>query len=370
MKVGMLTSVGDRCGIAEYSQDLADGLRKLVDLDVVAVWDRSSPWNAYLAQSTERLNTADVVHIQHEYSFWGSVLPRQNRFFEQVAGIGKPIVLTAHTLDPTTQVLGLHLPGPLPRKALKLMLAYYPPYRQTIERATFQIADRIIIHDSFAAGKLEGRGIPRSKMGIIPMGIPAANLEPGLGDAFRRKFGLEGRKLITVFGFVRPGRGYETALDALTKLGNDAVLIIAGGPQTESQKAYVDSLSADIEVRGLRDRVVITGYLPDEEVPGAMQAADIALIPQEHGTGSYSLMVALGYGKPILASDLRFLLEFEDVLWTFKRGDSEDLAGKLRILLEDEETRNRLSGKALAYAKDHSWDKIAEKTVEVYQELI
>ena len=369
MKVRMLTSVGDRCGIAYYSQDLAEGLRSLVDLEVVPIWDRVLPWEDYRDQSAERLNAADVVHIQHEFSFWGSILPGQNKFFDQVSSIRKPIVLTAHTLDPVQQVLGLSLPGSLPRKALKRMLAMYPPYRRTIERSTFEVADRIIIHDSFSASRLEGRGIPRSKVRVIPMGVPAPNSEPG-GNSFRRKFGLEGRTLITVFGFVRPGRGYESSLDALPGLDRDAVLVIAGGPQTEPQRAYLNALSADIEARGLKDRVLVTGYLPDEEVPGAMQAADVVLIPQEHGTGSYSLMVALGYGKPILASDLQCFLDFEPSLWIFKRGDSKDLGAKLGTLLADEESRKRLSTKALAYAREYSWERIAEKTVEIYEELI
>ena len=366
MKVGMLTSVGDRCGIAYYSQDLAQGLRGLVDLEIVPVWDRVSTWEAHLAESANRLNENDIVHIQHEYSFWGSVLPGQNKFFEQVSSIRKPIVLTAHTLDPVQQVLGLSLPGSLTRMVLKLMLASYPPYRRTIERATFGVADRIIIHDAPSAARLESRGIPTSKIRIIPMGVPAANPDPALGEAFRRRFGLEGRTLLTVFGFVRPGKGYEIVLDVLPR---DAVLVIAGGPQTQPQKAYLDGLMAEIESKGLGEQVVVTGYLSDEEVPGVMQAADIVLIPQEHGTGSYSLMVALGYGKPILASDLRFFLDFESVLWTFRSGDSKDLSAKLETLLSDEETRNRLSTKALSYAREHSWSKIAEKTLEVYQEL-
>ena len=119
MKVGMLTSTSERCGISVYSADLAAGMAKLVDLDIVSVWDPSEPWDAYLAESSESLNAADVVHIQHEYSFWGSVLPGQNKFFDQVSSIKCPIVMTAHTLDPAAKVLGLDLPGSFLRKTAK-----------------------------------------------------------------------------------------------------------------------------------------------------------------------------------------------------------------------------------------------------------
>ena len=202
------------------------------------------------------------------------------------------------------------------------------------------------------------------------MGVPAPNSDTAQGSEFRSKYGLEGRTLITVFGFVRPGRGYETALDALLKLGRDTVLVIAGGPQTAQHETYLDGLSADIETRGLKDQVLVTGYLPDESVPGAMQAADVVLCPQETGTGSYSVQVALGYGRPIIASNLpcfKYMEETGICLLTFTR---KDLIAKLKSVLEDGMLRQSLSERAFAYAAEHSWEKIAEKTVEVYKELI
>ena len=373
MKIGMLTSTEERCGIAVYSRDLADGLRTMVDLNIVPVWDRTSSWENYLAESSKQLNECDIVHIQHEYSFWGSVLPGQNKFFDQASSIRKPIILTAHTLDPAAQVLGLSLPGSPLRKLAKRILAGIPSYRQIIECKTFTVGDRIIIHDSHAASRLESRGIPKSRIRIIPMGVPSPNSDTAQGSEFRSKYGLEGRTLITVFGFVRPGRGYEAILDVLPILGRDVVLVIAGGPQTAQHETYLDGLSADIETRGLKDQVLVTGYLPDESVPGAMQSTDVVLCPQEAGTGSYSVQVSFGYGCPIVASDLlcfKYLEETAGCLLTYSRDNTGDLASKLLLVLTDESVRKRLSAASLCYAAEHSWEKIAEKTVEVYKELI
>ena len=372
MKVGMLTSVGDRCGIATYSEDLAVGLRSLVDLDIVPVWDQASPWEVYRTQAADHLNAADVVHVQHEYSFWGSVLPRRNKFFDQISSIRRPIVMTAHTLNPVGQVLGLDLPGSVFRKTAKRILAAYPPYRRTIEIETFKVADRIIIHDSFARERLVSRGIPESSIRIIPMGVPAADPTPGQGEAFRRKFGLEGRTLLTVFGFVRPGRGYEAALDALSMLDRPATLVMAGAPQIPRHEVYLDALMAEVKSRGLSDQALVTGYLTGEGVAGLMQASDIILCPQEFGTGSYSVLVALPYGRPIIASDLPFFaaLGEDDCLLTFKTGDAQDLAARINSVLGNQALREELSNGAVAYAREHTWHKIAEKTVKVYQELL
>lgn len=372
MKVGMLTSATEQCGIAVYSRDLAEGLRPLTELHVVPVWDGETLWEDYLCDSTARLNDCDVVHIQHEYSFWGSILPGQNRFFEHVSAIRRPIVLTAHTLGTVGEVLGLNLPGSLSKKLAKRMLAVLPSYRNKVERRTFDVADRIIVHDIPSAERLKPRGIDASKIRILPMGVPTPVLEPGLGDAFRSQYNLKGKRLIVIFGFIRPGRGYEAMLDILPDLNSDVMLIIAGGPQTQAHQIYLNMLKSEIESKHLQDRVVTAGYVFSEQVPGVMQAADIVLCSQEHGTGSYTLQVALGYGRSILASDLPCFTSLEETcgcLITYKRYNKDDLLSKLNLLLSDRSASERISQHALAYALENSWERVAERTLEVYKEL-
>jgi glycosyltransferase involved in cell wall biosynthesis len=376
MKVAMLTNVGERCGVAAYSRSLDAELAKIVDLDVVPTWRQTDLWEEYVSSTLRRLNACDIVHIQHEYSFWGSILPRvggfSGRFIGFASRIRPPIVLTVHTLDSVREMFGLDRPGSGYRRAAKRILAAIPAYRNVIERRTFEVADRIIIHDPAAAARLKGRGIPESKIRMVPMGVPPPNPDPKLGDEFRRSFGLEGKTLIVVFGFVRPGRGYEAVLDALPMLSRPATLVIAGGCQTEAQNAYLDSLKASVERAGLRDQVVITGYLTDESAAGAMQTADIILCPQESDTGSYSIQVAFAYGRPIIASDLpcfTYAEQSHGCPLTFAAGDARDVAAKLNSVMDDRAIGDALSQRALDYAAGHSWYRIAEKTVEVYQEL-
>ena len=46
-------------------------------------------------------------------------------------------------------------------------------------------------------------------------------------------------------------------------------------------------------------------------------------------------------------------------------GDIEDLAGKMRMLLDDPAQRSRLSSNAVAWAEEFNWDTAAEKTLEI-----
>jgi glycosyltransferase involved in cell wall biosynthesis len=162
-------------------------------------------------------------------------------------------------------------------------------------------------------------------------------------------------------------------LEALPMLDPRVTLVIAGGAQTDAQCEYLDSLMENVSSLGLRDRVVVTGYLSDDQVAGAMRAADVVLLPQLSATGSYTVQIAYAYGKPILASDLpcfTYPEQTEGALLTFRAGDARILAAKLKSVLEEGDLRARLAQGALDYAAHHSWDAVAAKTVEVYRDVI
>ncbi|HTE20494.1 MAG TPA: hypothetical protein VK689_19175, partial [Armatimonadota bacterium] len=65
----MWTSWETRCGIASYTGALVEALRQRgVAVDVVPVpyTDRDP---GTMAETLARLNRADVIHVQHEYTF-------------------------------------------------------------------------------------------------------------------------------------------------------------------------------------------------------------------------------------------------------------------------------------------------------------
>lgn len=377
MKVGMLTSISDKCGISDYSRRLSENLSKLAEVIIVPVYDSEKPWEVYLKESSEVLNSCDVIHIQHEYSFW-RILPGPDgllgTFSAQRSRLTRPVVLTAHTLDTLTQLFGIDKnSNPSPRTIAKRLLNGIPRFRYAVETEPFKTADRVIIHDRPMADRLIDRGIPPEKIRIIVHGASSADLRPELGEAFRAKYGTSGKKLIVVFGFVRPGRGYEATLDILSRLDKNVILVIAGGPQTAIHESYLKGLTSDIESRKLSDRVIITGYLPESEVPGVIQSADVILCSQESGTASGSLKVALPYGRPIVASDLPCFKHIEDssgCLITHRLGDNEDLLKKINLALSDESLSKEMVANALRHADECSWDKVAAETKQVYDELL
>jgi glycosyltransferase involved in cell wall biosynthesis len=382
MKVAMVTTTGDRCGIAAYTRALIDGLLGLaeVEVEIVPITEGRQPTSHYVAQA-ERLNAPDigVVHIQHEHSFWGGVLPRRpfplradTGYWELRYLIQKPIVVTAHTTYSLAELLRLDAETRLPKRLIKQFLVNNVAYRESVDIAPF-ITAMTIVHTAAARNALIARGAKPEYVTIVPAGIPAALPTPDQGNAFRDRHGLRGKRLLTIFGYVAPNKGYELTLEVLRSLPSDVVLVIAGGVRNADMQAYGAQLTASIQAAGLQERVVVTGYLPDAEIAEAMAASDLLLAPHTQATGSYSVTFPLAYGKAILASDMDCFREIEarvDCLQLFKAGDAEDYRAKLLALLEDPARRERLAANACKYAQRFSWPRVAALTRQVYAQAI
>jgi glycosyltransferase involved in cell wall biosynthesis len=372
MKIAMLTTAGQRCGIASYSAALVAGLKTLPDTDVqvipIAVGEQ--PPSHYEEQAAQ-LNApdVDVVHIQHEFSFWGFPTPGRSKFAELRRLIRRPVVLTAHTPLPLRAIFptaGERNPW---RWLKKKRLVSNRDYRESVEVRTFD-NDATIVHTDAARAEFVQRGLSPERLFIVPMGIPAPLPAPTAGKSFRDRHGLHGKRVLTLFGYVTPNKGYEMVAEVLRTLPPDVMFVIAGGARRPLEEEYVQHLQRRLRELGVDKRVVITGYLSEEEVADAMQGSDVALVPHTQATNSYSVTLPLSHGRPTLASDLACFREMAargDCLELFRCGDKHDFRAKLTALLDDPQRRRRLAANALRYSERFAWRNVAAMTRDIYQ---
>jgi len=371
MRVGILTTVGENCGIAAYTRELVASLDGIASVEVEPISVGRQPVEHYREQAN-RLNQADVIHIQHEHSFWGGIMPGHSAFWELRYLLEKPVVITAHTTTSLAELFRVKDERKLHRKLAKLYLIAKTRYRDSVEIAPF-ITGRCIVHTEEGRRELIERGASPQYVHLIPAGVPDPFPAPTNGKSFRERFGLRDRRLITLFGYTTPNKGYELVFDAMPRLPDDVSFVIAGGPRNADTEVYAARLQADVSARGLNQRVVYTGFLNDEEVAEAMAASEIVLTPHTQATGSYSVMIPLTYGKPLIASDLAIFREIRErgaCLELFPNRDSVAFATVVNRLLADSAARDELGRNALAYAGSHSWAQIARQTADVYQESI
>jgi glycosyltransferase involved in cell wall biosynthesis len=375
MKVAMWASSETRCGIATYTAALVDALRPCeieVDLVPVPYTDRDPEG---MERTLARLNAADLVHIQHEYTFFGGVAPGASSLPRYLRGLQRPYVITAHTVFTAAELLRLPQETRWRQRMAKRLLATLPSYRASVERGPFARAAAVIVHTAAAKARMRERRIPESRLHVIPAGSPPPAATPTAEEiqAFRDHYKLGGGKVATIFGYVTPEKGYETALEALRSLPPAVKLVIAGGARVEREAPYVDQLREDIRKRGLAGRVVITGYLEDPEVAVAMAASDLVLVPHLAANGSYSVMIALSYGKPVLASDLACFREISEQgggVELFAPGDERSLADRMGFLLASAATRKDMALASQSLAATRTWGAVAERTASIYRNAL
>ncbi len=371
MNVVMLTSVGDRCGIASYTSSLVNALNEFAEVAVEPILVGKQDLSHYVDQS-ERLNQADVVHIQHEHSFWGGILPGKSAFWNMRYLVKQPLVVTAHTTSSLAALLRVNSEKRIPHLIAKKLLLMRKGYRDSVETAPF-ITGRTIVHTEVAADELADRGANPAHIHVIPAGIPVSVSSEVSGSDFRVKRELTGKFVVSLFGFVTVNKGYELLLKALKRLPENIIAIIAGGPRTADDEAYIVSLKQQIDAMALQDRVVITGYLSDHEVSEVMAVSDIVVAPHLYATGSYSITVPVGYGKAIVASDMACFTEMRTQganISIFHSNDAEAFAKSIRLLMDNPDLRTTMGANNLKFAHAHSWREAAKATMAVYAESI
>lgn len=105
------------------------------------------------------------------------------------------------------------------------------------------------------------------------------------------------------FGFVRPYKGLNVLLDAMAVLkskGSKTHLVVAG-EFWQDQANYEKQISES----GINDLVTIRAdYIPDSEAGLYFESADLFVAPYTGGTQSGSIKQAMGYGLPLVVTDL------------------------------------------------------------------
>lgn len=365
-------------GIADYSKHLVGCLKKCnAKVEVLKLGYYIADKKFYDALA-RRANTFDLCHVQFNYVYFNGELPYINRFLYFIKQIRVPVVMTVHELNLRLTYAEFGFKNIYTKFIYNHTLPFWNAWSCMYHKAMFCSVRKIIVHTEAQAHTVERLLGNSSRLALIPHGIPEIS-EDAMGfssQAAKRALGLEGKIVLSIFGFIKRQKGYEVALEMLTRLPENIMLLIAGGIMQENarDKEYYVRLSAKITSLHLRDRVKIIGYIPEDKIPLFMAATDICLAPflQSQKIGSGSLSLCIGYRKPIIASDISMITELHErvpFLETFAHSNTEDLLHKVRKVLHTSGYMDTLVRLTNEYRQKYSFSKIAEMLLDLYEEV-
>jgi glycosyltransferase involved in cell wall biosynthesis len=207
------------------------------------------------------------------------------------------------------------------------------------------------------------------KSTTIPTGINLAPYQDADGAPIRRKYGLELKRVLVTNGRLSMEKNWKTLLAAVApvfqKYDDVRLLMIGDGPLRHELESYMEQL-------GIRERVIITGLVPFDDIPAHLKAGDIYCFASVSETQGLVTMEAMAAGLPIAAvraTGSRDVVE-EGVQGLLTQNDSDALARAILRLLEDSPLRDRLRSAAVEKARQFDSSIQAEKMLTVYEKAI
>ena len=297
----------------------------------------------------------DLAHAHYNmpYADYSALLYKQKR--------GVPLVVTYHADAPETG-------GSFLRNQLQSFYNRHLLLRVLEEADIIITTSKSYIEDSRHLKKY------REKIRVIANGINLEEFQSTLSRGeCRDRLGLPHHKVIILFfGNLVPYKGPEVLLKAFSEVRKDHPEVLLFYAGRGSLKDGLQSLARELE---LEDEVVFAGYVDDQDKAICYRAADIFCLPSVNRAEAFGIvnLEAMASGLPIVASRLGgipdLVREGENGI-LFEPGEVDELAQVLGYMIDNPEERWKMGRAGKKMAEDYSWAKIAQKTEEVYQELL
>jgi len=296
-------------------------------------------FNKYLSQ---RDIDFDIIHAHFTYP-QGYVAVKLSKEFDV------PVIITAHGHD-----------------------IYEMPFRddnwRNIVKWTLEQATHIITvshrNEDIIVQKLE---VNERKISVIPNGYDSDKFKPISKEKARKLLGLpQNKKIILDVGNLYPAKGHKYLIEAMrqvTSVREDVMLYIVGnGPLRDDIQKQVKKLN-------LYEKIKLVGGRPHDEIPLWMNAADIFVLPSLSEGNPTVMFEALGVGLPFVGTAVGGVPEIvtsEDYGLLCPPADPDCLAEKILKALEKEWDGEKIR----KYAEQFTWEKVAEKILGVYHEVL
>jgi len=178
-------------------------------------------------------------------------------------------------------------------------------------------------------------------------------------------WGLAPGQYILFLGRFSPEKGCHLLVEAYERLNTDVKMVMAGAASYCPE--YFRQLKAHT---GDRIKMLdwVSGGVLDELLTNAM----VFVLPSDMEGLSLALLDAMGAGLCVLASDVAENREaIDDTGFTFRRGDTIDLADRLRFLIANPAVREAAGRAAKRRVRDHyQWPRIAKDIEQIYLEML
>lgn len=374
MNLSILSTYPPReCGIASFSRDLRNNLSLWgQNVSILAITDKNASYNYppevvfeikedkkddyHIAAEFLNSSEMDAVFIEHEYGIFGG---HDGAYvLDFVANLDKPFILNTHTVLSNP---GFRQRAILERLGKKSLAVICMTHRSS------ELLQRVY-------------RIPLEKIFVVPHGVPIFTEKPR--EILKKSYDIEGRPLVTTFGFIGPGKGIELGIKAISYLKDkypNIIYLVAGETHPNLKKkmgeSYRESLLDLIERVHVEDNIkFINRYISLEELGEILYMTDVYLTPYPHRNQAVSgtLSYAIGCGRAVVSTPYDYSMEVlaEGRGLVASESNPEEIAILIDRILSNPRLKALLEKKASKLGKTMQWPEVAKNYVNILQSIL
>jgi glycosyltransferase involved in cell wall biosynthesis len=286
-----------------YEKPYVDG-----NILVVPCWRYQSP-KLYLdlLAAILRFDRPKQVLVQFEFNMLGSFVHSGLMPFLLllIKIMGKSATVMMHQVIDDLGKLGGHLNL---KKGLKRFILNKGLHGFYL--LTGKFADALIVHEQFLKETL-GKWVDTRKINVVSHGLYLE--KPRFSKVKVREILNLGKNdfVLLMFGYITWYKGTDWVIEKVKKLAKEKPqfkikLIVAGGQSaTLKNKAHYKRFLSKVKKIGQDRNIIMTGFVPDNEVSDYFAAADLVVLPyRAMMSASGPLSFALSFSRPFIASNV------------------------------------------------------------------
>ncbi len=211
-------------------------------------------------------------------------------------------------------------------------------------------------------------GIKKNKIHFAPNGILQDSFKKIKNKDFTKKYNLENKFVISYLGRIQRYKGLDQVIKIIPRLNKNVVFLIIG--KDAGDESRLKSLASNLRIR---DRIIFTGEISDEEVIKGLSVSKIFILPSEWEAFGISILQAMARGNTIISTRTeggRFLVKENENGFLFNYNDLKDLENKVKVLVTDKQALSKISKINKEKAKQFLWENIVKDLEKVYNKII
>ncbi|MDI7274590.1 MAG: glycosyltransferase family 4 protein [Anaerolineae bacterium] len=216
--------------------------------------------------------------------------------------------------------------------------------------------------------------VPGDKIDVIPNGVNAEAFARWQGEdlsAFRAMYALPEEQIVYYVGRLVREKGAGVLVEAAPHVLREcprAKFVVAG------TGLYGDELRSRAALLGVADKILFTGFIPDEDRDRLYCVANCAVFPSLYEPFGIVALQAMAARTPVVVSEVGGLAEVvkhAETGITVYPNNPESLAwGILHTLLRPDWARQRAENAYRVVLEQYNWPVIARKTADLYRRVI